>query len=301
MNNDSTTSPKSGTSAEPADVSVILPPTQPPAPVSPKKASKWVHVAIIALGVIVVLAIIGVAIYLVFFYISKTDYKKAEAQTNTVKMSYNRADSTSDTYYEVVSSDASTDIEINAKLADYRTTRTDYQSAIDTLASQRALKNSKVKAAYDAFVTKNNVFMAYIDTMDQTMPTMRKIAISCSGSKTSAMQADDLSKIVSAYDKVMNPCTDAMKELSVSKNADAAMVGKKSVTYLNSLRSHLVAMQAAYIANNRTTFESEYNAFVDVSNSFSTDTDTSSLQKHLDSLTPVASLDNLLSVIRSQE
>lgn len=301
MSNKPTTSPKSKTSVKPADGAVILPPTQPPAPTPPKKASRLIHVAIIALGVAIVLAIIGVAVYLVFFYISQTDYKKAEAQTNTVRMSYNRADSASDTYYQTASSDTSTDVVIAAKLADYKTAKTDYQSAIDNLSTQRALKNNKVKAAYDAFVAKNRTFMAYNDTVDQTMPTMRKIAINCSASKTSAMQADDLSKIVSAYDKVMNPCTDAMKELSTSKNVDAATVGKKAVKYLDGLRSHLVAMQAAYIAGNRATFESEYNAFVDNSNSFSIDTDVSSIQKRQDSITPIASLDSLLSVIRSQE
>lgn len=274
---------------------------QPAPPKSPRKLSKKLIAVFIGVGVLVVLAIVAIVLYLVFFYISKADYKYAEAQTNTATITYNKVEATSDSYSEAASDESATDVEIANRRADYETAKAAYQSATKALSSVRALKNDKVKIAHDSFVAKNKDYMANNDTMEQSMPTLRKIAVNCSESKIGAMEADDLSKLVAGYDKAMGPCTSAMKELSVSKNADAATLGKKVVEYLTDMRTHVVAMQTSYVANDRTTFEKEYNAFTASAGPFSTGIDTSNLQKHQDSLSPETELKHLTSVIKPLE
>lgn len=277
------------------------PSAQPTPPKSPRKLSKKLIAMFVGLGVLVLLAIIGLVLYFVFFYISKDDYTYAEAQTRTVTAAYNKVETASDSYSDAISNESATDAEIASERTDYEAAKAEYQSAVEKLSSVRALKNDKVKAAYDSFVTKNKAYVANNDTMEQAIPTLRKIAINCSESKIGAMEADDLSKLVAGYDKVMGPCTGAMKELSTSKNADAATLGKKVVKYLANMRTHVVAMQTTYVANDRTAFEKEYDAFTSSADSFSTDIDSSSLQKHQDSLSPEAALKHLVSVIKPLE
>lgn len=288
--------------ATPPVAAPSFPSTQPPAPgLTPQKSRKPLTTVLIVLGVIVLLAIIGIVVYMLLFYVSKADYKHAEAQTNAVITAYNKVDTTSSSYSQAAGDESSTDAQLASKKADYDAASKSYQEAVTSLGNERALKNSKVKAAYDAFLTKSKAFVANNDTMEQTMSTLHKVAVNCSESKIGTMDTDDLSKLVDAYDKAMGPCTDAMKDLANSKNPDAATVGKKAVSYFTDMRTHIVAMQADYIANDRTAFENEYSAFLDGATSFSSDTDITSIQSHQDSLSPESSLNHLASVLQPLE
>lgn len=279
---------------------VMPPPTaQPATSVQTPKSNKGLIAALIGVGVVVLLAIIAAIVYFVFFYISKADYKHAAAQTNAVITAYNKLDSAKTNWSSAASDETSSDSTVASKKADYESANKAYQSAVTALSNERALKNSKVKAAYDSFAAKNKDFMANNDSIVQTMPTLRKIAIDCSNKTIGSMGTHDLSQLVAVYDKAMGPCTDAMKELSLSKNSDAASVGKKAVSHFADMRTHIVAMQQVYIANDRTTFESEYNAALAAASSMGTVTDLSNIKQHQDSLSPETALNHLASVIQS--
>ncbi len=267
---------------------------------APKKSNSGLIVLLIAVGVIALVAIIGLIVYFSMFYISKADYQKSATQTSSVIAAYNKASTAADDYLAVVEDSTATDTEITAKKTAYQDAYSTYLSNVKTLANERAMKNTKVKAAYDKFATKNEAFTQNNATMVPTMTTLHKIAVNCSESKIGTMDTNDLSKLVSAYDAAVSPCVDSMKELSGSKNTDAAKVGTKATAYFADMRTHIVNMQAAYSANDRTKFESEYNAFMDKANSFSSDTDMTAIDEHQNSLSPTAELNNLMTVINAQ-
>lgn len=266
-----------------------------------KKPSKGLLGVLIAVGVVVLLAIIGILIYIVFFYISKDDYTRAAAQTDTVTMAGNELSVASDDYFQAVNNELTTDSQVASKQTDYGNADTAYQTAVTSLSSEKALGNSNVKVAYTAFVAKNKVFIANNSTLTQSMPLVRKATLDCSKSKIGVMDTSDLSKVVAAYDKAVGPCTDAMKDLSTAKNVDAATLGKNGVKYFAGMRTDIVAMQASYIAKNRTLFETDYNAFVAKAKLLTAETDLSSIQKHQDSLFPKLELARLTTAIRSRE
>ncbi len=271
-----------------------------PAP-APKKSNTGLIALLIGLGVVGLLAIIGLIIYFTTFYVSKSDYDHALTQTNTVIDKYNKASTAADSYTSAVTDSLSSEDEVAKKAADYKTAYNDYKASVKTLESTRAMKNGKVKAAYDQFVSKNNTFTSYEESMTPSMDTLRKITLKCSESSVGDMDTSDLDKLTSSYDAAVTPCIDALKELSGSKNADAAKLAKDDLDYYAKLRVHIVAMQAAHSANDRNKFEDEYNAFMDVANDTSTiDKDITSIQKHQDSLSPDKELNNLASVINAQ-
>lgn len=273
-----------------------------PAPVTnDTRTSRGLIALLIALGAIGLLAIIGLIIYFTQFYISKSDYTHAATQTNTVVSDYNKLSTAVDDYATAAESATTTDSQLAAKKSAYDATYSTYLNNAKSLSNERAMKNDKVKAAYNAFVAKNNAFTQNNDTMSATMATMHKVAVNCDESKVGQMDTNDLSKLVSAYDAAVRPCVNSMKELAQSKNSDAAQVGKKAVSYFDEMRTYIVNMQDAYNTQDRTKFDSEYNAFMAKADSFSSDTDIAAIQKHQDGLSPTAELNKLVALIEAQK
>lgn len=275
-------------------------PAQPVTPALPKKSNKGLVGLLVGLGVVGLLALIAVICYFVFFYISPADYRKAGEQTNTVISNYNKAADASTAYMDAVESASSTDAQISEKKSAYLSSYNAYRDGVKALADERAMRNKDVKKAYDRFAAKNESFVANNDTILEAVPALRQIAVNCDEQKVGQMDTDDLSKLVAAYDAAVGPCVNSMKTLASAKNTDAAKIGKKASTYFDEMRVHIVNMQAAYNAKDRTKFENEYNAFMDKANSFDQDTDVASIKKHQDSLEPTTELNNLASVISKQ-
>ncbi len=276
-----------------------LQPTQPVSPV-PRKSNKGLIALLVGIGLLGLLIGIGCIVYFTMFYISKGDYQRATAQTNTVIDHFNSASKAADEYNTIVENAAATDTQINGKKMAYESAYASYLTSVDTLSKERALKNSKVKAAYDKFATKNKAFTDSNATMVDTMTTIHKVAVSCSESTIGNMNTGDVSKLVAAYDAAFAPCLSAMRELSISKNTDAAKVGSTALSYFDEMRTQVVAMQAAYNAKDRAKFESAYNAYMLKANSFTSDTDMAAVKKHLDSLSPTDELNSLATTINAQ-
>lgn len=271
-----------------------------PAVPATKKSNTGLIALLVGIGILALAAIIGLIVYFSMFYISKADYNKAATQTNAVIDDYNKASTAADAYLEVVENASATDAEITAKKTEYQTAYSSYLNNVKALSSERAMKNTKVKAAYDKFAAKNEPFTQNNATMVPTMTTLHKIAVNCSEQKIGQMDTNDLAKLVSAYDAAVGPCVDGMKELAQSKNSDAAKVGSKATSYFADMRTHIVSMQDAYNTQDRAKFENEYKAFMDKADSFTSDTDVTAIQKHQDSLSPTAELNNLAAVINAQ-
>lgn len=286
----------------PSTVSMTTVGQQPSVPSTPPKNSKKMRtILLVIIGGFLVLGIAVAIVYFVFFYVSKADYKSAEKQTNTAIAAYHKADDAAEEWSTAVADASATDRDIASKKTAYNDANSAYKSAAGELSDMRALKDGKVKTAYDAFVKKNNAATANNETMAEAMPTLRTMVVECNNADTSGMDTSDLSTIADAWDKAFTGCTKAIKDLSSAKNSDVATVGKKLEQYFTEMRTDIVALQAAYIAKDEAAFTKAYNAFTDVENKYNSDESLKNVKKHQDSLTPQTELNNLLTAIRSRE
>lgn len=265
----------------------------------PRRSNKGLIALLVTLGVLGLAALIGLIVYFTTFYISKSDYQHAAAETNKTIDEYNKTIEAADQYAATVEDSKSTDAQVQEDANAYKNAYNAYVGHTKTLANERAMKNDKVKAAYDAFASKNAAFTSAYSAMEATMGTMRKVAVNCDNSSVGSMDTDDLSKLTESYDKALTPCVNAMKELAGSKNENTAKEGKQAVAFFDELRTHVVAMQSAYAANDRTKFESEYNTFMEKSNTFDSASDLRELRKYQNKISPDKELNNLAQVIDS--
>jgi len=267
----------------------------------PNKSKKMRTILLVIVGGLLVLGVAVAIVYFMFFYVSKADYKSAEKQTNAAITAYHKIDDATEEWSAAVADAAATDRDIASKKTAYNDANAAYKSATSELADMRALKDGKVKSAYDAFVTKNNAMTANNDSMAEAMPVLRTMVVECNNADTSGMDTSDLSTIADAWDKAFAKCTKAIKDLSSAKNVDVATVGKKLEQYFTEMRTDIVALQAAYIAKDEAAFTKAYNAFTDVEDKYNSDESLKNVKKHQDSLMPQTELNNLLTVIRSRE
>lgn len=275
---------------------------QPSVPAMPPKSSKKMRtILLVVVGGLLVLGIAVAIVYFVFFYVSKADYKSAEKQTNATIAAYHKVDDAAEEWAAAVMDTSATDRDIASKKTAYNDANTAYKSVVGELSDMRALRDGKVKNAYDIFVTKNNAAAANNDSMAEAMPTLRTMVVECNNADTSGMDTSDLSTIANAWDKAFTGCTKAIKELGSAKNTDIATVGKKLEQYFTEMRTDIVALQAAYIAKDEAAFTKAYNAFTDVEDKYNSDESLKNVKKHQDSLLPQTELNNLLTAIRSRE
>lgn len=291
-----------------AELSVAVTPSmassgqQPSVPTLPPKSSKKMRtILLVIIGGLLVLGIAVAIVYFVFFYVSKADYKSAEKQTNATIAAYHKVDDAAEEWAAAVMDTSATDRDIASKKTAYNDANTAYKSVVGELSDMRALRDGKVKNAYDIFVTKNNAAAANNDSMAEAMPTLRTMVVECNNADTSGMDTSDLSTIANAWDKAFTGCTKAIKELGSAKNTDIATVGKKLEQYFTEMRTDIVALQAAYIAKDEAAFTKAYNAFTDVEDKYNSDESLKNVKKHQDSLLPQTELNNLLTAIRSRE
>ncbi|HSW90544.1 MAG TPA: hypothetical protein VLF64_00955 [Candidatus Saccharimonadales bacterium] len=268
---------------------------------SPNKSKKTRTVLFVIVGGLLVLGIAVAVVYFAFFYVSKADYKSAEKQTNTAIAAYHKADDVAEEWSTAAVDTSATDRDIATKKAAYNDANTAYKTTISSLSGMRALKDDKVKSAYDAFVTKNNAAMVNNDSMAEAMPTLRTMVVECNNADTTGMDTSDLSTIADSWDRAFTKCTKAIKELSSARNVDVATIGKKLEQYFTEMRTDIVALQVAYIAKDETAFTKAYNAFTDVEDKYNADASLKNVKKHQDSLLPETELNNLLAAIRSRE
>lgn len=275
---------------------------QPQAPnIPPNKSKKMRTILFVIIGGFLVLGIAVAVVYFMFFYVSRADYKSAEKQTNTAIVAYHKIDDATEEWSAAVADASATDRDIASKKTAYNDANAAYKSAVGELSGMRALKDRKVKSAYDTFVTKNNAMTANNDSMAEAMPMLRTMVVECNNADTSGMDTSDLSTIADAWDKAFAKCTKAIKDLSSAKNVDIATAGKKLEQYFAEMRTDIVALQAAYIAKDEAVFTKAYNAFTDVEDKYNSDESLKNIKKHQDSLLPQTELNNLLTAIRSRE
>lgn len=276
------------------------PTTQPPSEPQPKLSKKQL-ILFVSLGVAGLLAIIAMVIYVVFFSVTKQDYRHASVQTNAVVQAYNRLSVATSKLSFNASNSKIGDAAFDKSSAEYYTAYDNYQIEVGKLYDEPALQNGEVQAAYQLFIEKHSDFTLDLDTTMTAAPDVRKATVACSAGGAKDVDTSDLAKIVSAYDKVMTPCKQAMENLTHLESKEAREVGQKAVDYIAKIRSQLVTMQASYIAGNRTAFESQYNTFLELVDDSPSYITTLPILQQKAIATPEKELNNLAAIIAARQ
>jgi len=275
---------------------------QPSVPSTPPKNSKKMRtILLVIIGGILVLGIAVAIIYFVFFYVSKADYKSAEKQTNSAIAAYHKTDDGAQEWVIAAADSSATDQDVATKKTAYDDANSAYKTSVDNLANLRALKDGKVKAAYNAFLAKNKAAMANSNSFVEAMPKFRMAKLACNNADVGNADTNDLSTIADSWDKAFTPCIAAIKDLSGVKNVSMAAVGKSMQGYYEEMRADIVTLQKAYIAKDETAFMKAYNSFTDTEKKYSSDEGLKNVQMYQDNLMPQTELNNLLTAIRSRE
>ena len=211
--------------------------------------------------VIVALLIIGGAVYyFAFVQLYKSDYAHMLTSVNRVTTTYNDLLSARD---DAVDKLGQSDEEFSKAVSSYRQKYTNYSEQSGSLVGERANRDSAVQAAYQSLREHNDGFGRFVATQFDRLPLVHSVVLDCSEDAPSKLNTSDLAKIVEVYDGAMKSCTEAMKHLADSNDAVVKKRGSDNVTYFDAMRTHVVAMQTAYTASDRSTFESEYNALLE--------------------------------------
>ena len=186
------------TNADPLASTPLVPPTgtigsapEGDVPASPEKKSKKKLIVLISIivGALIVLGGAAVAIYLMFFAVTKADYQKAYDQVSTVRDKYSTGDSiTSNSSKETV--DAA------------KTAYADFKTENAKLVDLKALKSDKdLKAKYDAYAAKAKDYIAFGDAFIPSLDRFVTAAdqVTALGTGASAFTSTNIQKTIDIY------------------------------------------------------------------------------------------------------
>lgn len=266
---------------------------------SPNK-NKGLLIGLIVGGAVLLLAGIALAVYFMFFYVSKADYKQASVATSDIKTLYGKLDAAGTEYSDAVTNEYTSDTTVEKAKTDYEKAANDYKAKVAEAKKLRALKDAKAMQRYNAFAAENNEYVAYNDTMVATMPAVRNMTKGCSSAAMGKLDSSRMNELVSQWDKALTKCNAAIAELVKSPNADAAKVGTKMQKAFGDMRTAVVEMEAAYKANDRAAFTRAYGKIDDAANSSDLQDTLSTVKKHNQSLDPTDKLGELTTYLNSK-
>ena len=283
-----------------------LPPTPSltPAPSTPVGGARVVtrkqKILLMSIGGGGLLAIAAMLVYVLFFSITKQEYREAATQTNGVIAAYNSLSRVS-SKVALAASDASVSDETYSELQQEMTrAQNNYEQKVSTLSQAPALDDRDVQSAYTTFVAVHKSFMGSLTANTELMTTVRDATVACSVRTLNSLSANDLSKLVATYNKGIAPCESAMKVLASTDTDRAHEVSDTALHYLGTLRAHLQKMQSAYVAGDRSTFEGQYTAYLDAAGQFAVKTSTYDIIQ-APTPTPEKELNTLATTIQSRQ
>lgn len=252
----------------------------------------------ILLALIVVTVTVALGVYFAIFHVYKSNYQHTLRQVNQAITSYNTLLSARDT---AIAQIGASDKSFSDSMATYKQEYDTYDANVRAISSERSLRDDMVNASYDQLVKKNDKFDLFIASQFDILHLVHRVTIDCSDTSLNKLNTSDLGKLVSVYDTATTACVAGMQSLSKSKDSDAAKTGLEAVNYFAGMRKHVVAMQDAYTAGNRSTFESEYNAFLEEVANYKPRTQVSDLLSIDKSLVPTTELNQLAVVVNARQ
>ncbi len=210
-------------------------------PQTPPKSKKGLIIGLVAGGVVLLLAIVGVILALtVFGPPSKADFQKAYDKATSMAGQYND--------FKTQADNLTTTSEVKQKFSDIKTT---YDKENAELAAMKAMNDSDVKKAYNDYKQKYDAAMPVAEAMLTS-------SVACSSSELSSLSSvtDTKSRAdaLAIFDKAMGNCVSALKDMSNSSNSDVAAYGKSLYDYFNELRTYYGDAADAYANNDYTAY-----------------------------------------------
>lgn len=267
---------------------------------SPQKDHRRLWVILAAISGLLLLAIIALTVYFNSIYVSKSAYEKAVTETKIAETKYQFTNDQASYYLQGATHGVESDTYLASNKKSYDKEYNAYLESVKHLKESTVQRNSEVKKAYDAFLAKHTQVVKDNEDFQSSMSTIQKAAVACDDSSTNKMDTSDLSKLVSAFDTAVSPCSAALKELTTVKYTPMATNAKKLIDTLTAMRAHAVKMQAAYTSSDRDAFKVEYDAFIKLIDSMGNGiTGTDGLIIFKPSVDPRTELHKLRSVLES--
>jgi hypothetical protein len=150
-------------------------------------------------------------LYMVFWSPpSKTDFAQAQTQTEVIKKTYESISEASTKYVDQIKKSPD---DTSAIAKTYENALTDHAQKLADLGSQKALRDTEVRSAYEAFETKDKKFVAY----SRGYVALQKSFAVCIGLFQVTRETDGTPKaMATAHKKISEKCTPILKELQGS-------------------------------------------------------------------------------------
>lgn len=220
------TDPQSPTSTPP-ELSTSQP-SQPPVKPSSNK-TLFIVLGAVA-GGLVVLGLIGWAIYATLFSVSKADYAAAARAMNDVrsKSSVAYSDVTKLSYL----STSGTETKVKNDIDTARTSLKELKAENNKLQDLRALRDSEVKEAYDAYRSQFAKFDKYsagiLDSIEILFPALKKCSdVGSGGTSTSN---------IAAYQAGLASCIAELEKSQKLPDADLQKLSEATLTAMKSIK-----------------------------------------------------------------
>lgn len=255
----------------------------------------WKRILLVILGLG---AIAGAIYYFGFVQLYKSDYAHTLQGINRMTTSYNDLLTARDA---AIGSLDKEDSVFGSAVEKYRKQYESYVEADASIHDDRALRDPSVQTAYDALQKRNASFSTFVSGQLALLPLAKGVTAGCAAGAPSKLNTSDLGKIVEVYDAALGACTNAMKSLAKSDDIVAAKRASDNVAYFDTMRAHAVAMQAAYTAGARSTFESEYNALLESLAQYKTHIQVRDLLDIKKDVIPSSELNTLASVLSQRQ
>lgn len=242
---------------------VVTPPVGASA-VSGGPSKNNLKVPIIVGSVLAVLALIGLAVWLTVFSVTKDDYKKANTAIEDARTAYNTTGDKVDDYMSELMSSYSTESEIDSAKSDFDKAYSDYKTKVAAIKDEKAMRDGDVKKSYEEFESQNKRFTETIDGLMEIAPTLKDAQKECVSSNiSSTISSATPDTLLAKFDEAMEGCKEVAVKMSESKLEPIADYGKKAVTGMEKMRTYIEKMQSAAQANDRNAFQDAYYGMMD--------------------------------------
>lgn len=232
-----------------------VPPAGPPNyQMPPKKGlSKGALWGIIGGAVGLLVIVIGIVLAVVLLGgPTQKDFQEAQAQAKAVATSYRDLESKFTAYTRGLTNQTSATTNGPDSVKEPLTV---YKEDVAKLEGMKAFRDEETKKLYDAYVTRNEKFVGFIESYVASDDVMRDMGKKCSGDNMSGIGSDG-STLADKYRAAAAPCVKSLEAVSKSNNQMLSDYAKKLLPMYAEQQKLFDEMQAAYNAQNSSAYYS---------------------------------------------
>lgn len=256
---------------------------------NPNRKKKLTMILGLVVGGLVLAGAIAAAVYFMFFFVSKDDYKSAASTSGTVNT---KLSSISKPIVNLNEGPSSFD-NMTKTFDAVEKTYGEYKNEAIKLAESRAVKNDgDIKRFHDAFNKKHSAYMAYMDKLISSKPALVAIE-TCIGVESPSATT------MEAYSTALKPCQDGLNAVkSEQTNTHIMKMVGAYKTFLESTLEFtrlMLEMRSSGSAGSSASYANVATKYYDGAETFTKALEdvTDGLKKDADDANPTASLKSL--------